>query len=76
MSLLKFLGYTKCYSSSSPILITSPSDTTARRYSWLRRPKLNWKSQKRQHFSGDQQAYYLPVFSRTLLTMERRLTKQ
>ena len=83
---VKSYGYIKCYSSSSPRPITSPtnyqiqilSDTNVRR-SAIDREDLNpyWKSEKKGHISlGDQQSYCLQVFTnhKTLLTTEKRLT--
>ena len=51
------------------------SDTTVRRSAVDREDlKPYWKSEKRP--LGDQQSYYLQLFSKTLLTTERKLTRR
>ena len=66
---IESLGYIKCYSSSSPRPVKSPSNSI--RYncrkicSWSRRPKTILEIRKKGHiFLGDQQSYYLQVFQR------------
>ena len=75
---VKSLAYIKCYNSSSPRPVKSPSNSISynceKICSWSRRPKTYRKSGK-GHFSlGDQQSYYLQVFRKTLLITERRPT--
>ena len=41
-------------------------------YSWLRRPKPYWKSEKRSHLSSWSAMLLFTSFSKTLLTAERR----
>ena len=66
---VKSLKYIKCYSSSSPRLIKSPSNSTRyncqKIWSWSRRPKTILETRKN---------LLLTSFSKTLLTTERRLT--
>ena len=71
---VKSLGYIKCYSSSSPRPVKSPSNSI--RYngkkvcSSSRRPKTILKSEKGPHFSR-----WLTIrFPKTLVTTEKRLT--
>ena len=53
------------------------SETTVRRSAVDREDlKPYWKSEKGHISLGDKQSYYLQVFSKTLLTTERRLTGQ
>ena len=60
---VKSFGYIKCYSSSSPRPIKSPSNST--RYNY----------QKITISQGDQRGW-LTIFLKTLLTIKRRLTEQ
>ena len=66
---VKSLKYIKWYSSSSPRLIKSPSNSTRyncqKIWSWSRRPKTILETRKN---------LLLTSFSKTLLTTERRLT--
>ena len=61
------LEYINCYSSSSPRLVRSPSNTdlTVRRSAVNREDlKQYWTSEKGYISLGDKQAYYLQVFQR------------
>ena len=74
----KSLGYIKCYSSSSPRSAKSPSNSIRRNCqkicSWLRRSKTILEMAKRPHFSRWSTILLFTSFSKTLLTIERRLT--
>ena len=51
------------------------SDTTVRRSAVDQEDlKPNWKSEKGHISPGNQQSYYLQIFTNMLLTTERRLT--
>ena len=70
----KSLGYIKCYSSSSPRPVKSPSNSiryNCHKISW-EDLKPYWKSRKKVISLGDQ---LFASFSKTLLTTERRLTE-
>ena len=77
---VKGLGYIKCYSSSSPRPVKSPSSSI--RYncqticSWSRRPKTILEIRKRPNFSRWSTILLFTSFAKTLLTAERRLTGQ
>ena len=66
---VKSLKCIKCYSSSSPRPIKSPSNSTRyncqKIWSWSRTPKTIQETWKKGHISlGDKQTYYLQVFQR------------
>ena len=75
---VKSLRYIKCYSSSSPRPVKSPSiskGTDVRRSVGDREDlKLYWKSEKRPHFYRWSTILLFTSFSKTLLTTERTLT--
>ena len=65
---VKSLGYIKCYSSSSPWSLKSPSNSTRydcqKIWSWSRRPTTILKTRKKSGISlGDQQSYYCSIHS-------------
>ena len=82
---VKSLGYIKCSSSTNllkalAILLNATDRKSAVDWEHLKPSKNHQnhqkkKKSKKEHISvGDQQAYYLDVFLRTLLTTEKRLT--
>ena len=87
---VKSLGYIKCSSSTNllkalAILLNATDRKSAVDWEHLKpsknhqnhqkKKKKKKKKSKKEHISvGDQQAYYLDVFLRTLLTTEKRLT--
>ena len=77
---VKNLGSIKCHSSSSPKPVNALgilSDTTVRQSAVDQQVlKPYWKSEKRTHFSRRLTILLLIGFSKTLLTIETRLTGQ
>ena len=75
---VKSLAYIKCHSSSSPRLVKSSSNAIRhncqKMYSWSRRPKTILAIKKRSYFFRWSTILIFTSFSKTSLTMKRRLT--